>query len=160
MKRTLKPGTRHKTPQQKKRLSYLRDGRTNFGENDKASRRLIPKYKAWARRGARRKARLMLHKAGLYSPDAALASSNPALDGGGMEEAGSPWHFHGKWQKAEDAPLWIHVTRKLLRRKALGGFRDAPDAGQSKLPEMVFLGRYRASLRHFGGVAFTHPLSR
>ncbi|MEE8434056.1 MAG: hypothetical protein V3S64_04635 [bacterium] len=152
MKRTLKPGTRYKTPQQKKRLSYLRDARNNYGQSDKASRRLIPKYKAWARRALRRKARLMLHHAGLFSPD-------PVLQGGGIEDPGSPGHFLGDWQKAEDAPLWIHVARKLLRRKALGGFRDAPDSGLDKLPEMAFLGRYQASLRHFGGDALTRELA-
>lgn len=152
MKRTLKTGTRYKTPQQKKRLSYLRDARSHYGESDKASRRLIPKYKAWARRALRRKARLMLHHAGLDSPI-------PALRGAGREDPGSPGHFHGVWQKAEDAPLWIHVARNLLRRKALGGFRDAPDSGLGKLPEMAFLGRYQASLRHFGGDALTQELA-
>lgn len=152
MKRTLKPGTRYKTPQQKKRLSYLRDARNIFGESDKASRRLIPKQKAWARRTLRRKGRLMLHHAGLIPPD-------PALTGGGLEDPGSPLHFHGAWQKAEDAPLWIHVARKLLRRKALGGFRDAPDSGPGKLPRMAFLGRYKTSLRHFGGEALLQELA-
>lgn len=139
MKRTLKPGTRYKTPQQKKRLSYLRDGRNDYGQNDKASRRLIPKHKAWARRALRRKAKLMLHNAGLLSPVT-------ALQGGGMEDPGSPGHFPGGWQKGGDLPLWIHVTLNLLHRQAMGGFRDAPDSGQSKLPGIAFLGRHQATL--------------
>lgn len=152
MKRTLKTGTRYKTPQQKKRLSYLRDARNSYGESDKASRRLIPKYKAWARRAQRRKARLMLHHAGLMSPD-------PVSQGGGSGDPGSPLHFPVAWQKAEDAPLWIHVARKILRREALGGFRDAPDSGAGKLPAMAFLGRYKTSLRHFGGEALLQELA-
>ena len=152
MKRTLKAGPRYKTPQQKKRLSYLRDARSNYGESDKAARRLIPKYKAWARRALRRKARLMLHHANLVSPD-------PVMGGGGNGDPGSPRHFHGGWRKAEDAALWIHVARNLLRRKALGGFRDAPDSGLGKLPEMAFLGRYQSSLRHFGGYALAQELA-
>jgi hypothetical protein len=34
-----------RSPQEKKRLSYLKDGRNVYGENDKASRKNLPKKK-------------------------------------------------------------------------------------------------------------------
>lgn len=43
-----------KSPQAKKRLSLSRDRRNSFGENDKASRKLIPLGKARTRRAERR----------------------------------------------------------------------------------------------------------
>ena len=42
-----------KTPAEKKRLSYERDGRNTYGENDKASRKAIPRFKAKSHREAR-----------------------------------------------------------------------------------------------------------
>jgi hypothetical protein len=42
------------TPAEKKRLSYERDGRNTYGENSKASRKAIPRFKAATHREARR----------------------------------------------------------------------------------------------------------
>jgi hypothetical protein len=42
-------------PAKKKRLSYERDGRSIFGQNDKASRRLVPLRKRWRARAERRR---------------------------------------------------------------------------------------------------------
>ncbi len=42
-----------KTPQEKKRLSYAKDRRYTFGENNKASRKGIPVAKARANRAVR-----------------------------------------------------------------------------------------------------------
>lgn len=42
-----------KTPQEKKRLSYEKDCRNNFGENSKASRKGIPLAKARSNRAER-----------------------------------------------------------------------------------------------------------
>jgi len=43
-----------KSPQDKKRLSLEKDGRNAFGENDKASRKNIPRAKAKVNRANRR----------------------------------------------------------------------------------------------------------
>jgi hypothetical protein len=48
------------TPQEKKRLSYQRDGRNTYGENDKASRKAIPLRKRLRARAVRRKTREQL----------------------------------------------------------------------------------------------------
>lgn len=45
---------RRRTPQEKKALSLERDGRNVYGENDKASRKNIPKAKARVNRANRR----------------------------------------------------------------------------------------------------------
>lgn len=45
-----------KTPQEKKRQSLTKDRRNTYGENDKASRKNIPRSKARAHRAVRRKA--------------------------------------------------------------------------------------------------------
>ena len=45
---------RVRTPAEKKRLSYERDGRNTYGQNDKASRNAIPLFKAKSHRKARR----------------------------------------------------------------------------------------------------------
>lgn len=53
-----------KTPQDKKRLSYAKDRRNNYGNSDKASRRLIPLYKAKQRRLHRSRAQQALSAVG------------------------------------------------------------------------------------------------
>lgn len=45
---------RPKSPQEKKRLSLERDGRNVYGENDKASRKSIPRAKSRVNRANRR----------------------------------------------------------------------------------------------------------
>jgi hypothetical protein len=43
-----------RSPAEKKRLSYERDGRNTYGQSDKASRKAIPLFKAKSHRKARR----------------------------------------------------------------------------------------------------------
>jgi hypothetical protein len=54
---------RKKTPQEKKRLSYLKDRRDEYGENDKSSRKNLPRSKAFARRSNRARESLALRVA-------------------------------------------------------------------------------------------------
>lgn len=49
-----------KTPQEKKRLSYERDRRNRYGQNAKASRRLIPLRKAKTKRSYRKRTNQIL----------------------------------------------------------------------------------------------------
>jgi len=51
-----------KTPQQKKSLSYAKDMRNIYGENDKSSRKAIPARKASENRKVRRKAKQTLER--------------------------------------------------------------------------------------------------
>lgn len=52
--------SKEKSPQEKKRLSLERDRRNMYGENDKASRKLIPRRKQLDRMGQRRRASQLL----------------------------------------------------------------------------------------------------
>ncbi len=45
--------SRPRSPAEKKRLSYERDGRNTYGETDKGSRKSIPRFKAKSNRKAR-----------------------------------------------------------------------------------------------------------
>jgi hypothetical protein len=53
---------KRRTPQEKKQLSYARDGRNAHGENDKASRKAIPRRKSLRARATRRLAKQQLPK--------------------------------------------------------------------------------------------------
>lgn len=57
---TRPPKRKRLTPHQKKALSYARDCRNDFGQNDKASRKAIPRNKATEHRAARRVAKARL----------------------------------------------------------------------------------------------------
>ena len=81
---------RRKTPQEKKVLSYQKDRRNAFGENDKASRKWIPRRKRMEARQQRRKAKQTL---GTIS-DVSI-------------EPGRPTRRH--WVKTPDRPLAHHL---------------------------------------------------
>ncbi len=51
---------RRRSPQEKKALSYAKDRRNEYGENDKSSRRNIPRSKKFPHRANRRRACLVL----------------------------------------------------------------------------------------------------
>ena len=53
---------RRKTPQEKKILSYAKDCRNNYGENDKSSRKAIPRRKQQQRQNERRVLKANLKK--------------------------------------------------------------------------------------------------
>lgn len=63
--------SRPKTPQEKKRLSLEKDRRNSFGENDKASRKNIPRAKSQVNRANRRLDTTAL-AAGVGAPDAVV----------------------------------------------------------------------------------------
>lgn len=65
------------TPQEKKALSLKRDRRENYGQNDKASRKLVPLRKAQANRRVRRADKAAL--AGMEDADA-VAPARPKPD--------------------------------------------------------------------------------
>ncbi|MEV6448207.1 hypothetical protein [Amycolatopsis sp. NPDC051716] len=54
---------RRKTPPEKKRLSYLKDRRDDYGENAKSTRKNLPRSKAFARRSNRARESLALRAA-------------------------------------------------------------------------------------------------
>jgi hypothetical protein len=104
----------HKTPQEKKRLSYLRDRRNNYGENDKSSRKNIRRNKRIPNSANRRGAQTAL-AALLGSPDGLRADAVEERMNGRRPKA---------WRKFPDAPLGSMVTGTLEHR-AGSGMADA-----------------------------------
>ncbi|OPC79806.1 hypothetical protein B4N89_01585 [Embleya scabrispora] len=108
-----------RTPQERKRLSYLKDRRNSYGENDKSSRRNIRRNKAAVHSANRRHEHLVL---------AALVG---ARDTGGAEAIADRLYVKRpkRWSKAADQPLAEAVEYVLERRVRLG-IDDAARARQ------------------------------
>ena len=97
-----------RTPQERKRLSYAKDRRNSYGENDKASRKLIPLRKAQENRGNRRKAKQLSGNINrMDDADADLAQNSLLSD---IERVGG-------WRKGADTPLGICVASQLRARE-------------------------------------------
>ncbi|MFC8718971.1 hypothetical protein [Kitasatospora sp. NPDC057198] len=97
---------KRRTPQEKKRLSYLRDGRNDYGENDKSSRKNIRRNKRFPNSANRRRAQTAL-AALLGPPDGVRAGAVEERLGGRRPK---------RWRKAPDAPLGAVVDGALRDR--------------------------------------------
>lgn len=104
-----------KTPQQKKALSYAKDRRNDYGENDKSSRKNIRRNKQAPNRSDRHRERQVLAPAvGITaSTDIAERAETKLLAKKSM------W-FTKRWRKWRDAPLGEIVQNRLQRRARLG----------------------------------------
>lgn len=99
-----------KTPQEKKSLSYAKNRRNTYGENDKASRKSIPLAKALSIRADRHEKNLLLATAvGLESSDRLTAVEND------VRAVGPRF-----WRKMPDSRLGEVLGRKAVRRRAQG----------------------------------------
>lgn len=99
------------SPQQKKALSYRKDRRNGYGENDKSSRKAIPLRKALANRKSRHRANQAL--AGVPGLDEAVAA---VVESSARHDVSRV----GGWRKHRDILLVEHI---LSRR------RGTPDSG-------------------------------
>lgn len=99
-----------KTPQEKKRLSYAKDRRNTYGENDKSSRKNIRRRKRHPNRANRRNARQSL------SVTIGAADATPLE----QVEAQLKHRRPKRWRKSADSPLARAVSRKLKRRVQTG----------------------------------------
>ena len=99
-----------KTPQEKKRLSYEKDRRNTYGENDKSSRKNIRRRKRYPNRANRRNARQ------------SLSAAVGAADATPLEQAEAALKHRRpkRWRKRADSPLGLVVPRKLKRRVQTG----------------------------------------
>lgn len=104
---------RRKTPQEKKRLSYLKDRRDAYGENDKSSRKNLPRVKAFARRSNRARESLAL-RAATGKPDEVRAEAAE------LRLLGKRRKVKRKWP---DIPLVEYVEWKVERRAEREGGR-------------------------------------
>lgn len=102
---------KHRSPQEKKQLSYLKDRRNTYGENDKSSRKNIPLSRAMRHRALRRVVRQALTDA--PGDPAGLPEDHIELQ---MKRRPK---MHG-WRKEADTPLGTVLHRKLAQRKRFG----------------------------------------
>ncbi|UFS95218.1 hypothetical protein [Nocardia huaxiensis] len=123
-----------KTPQQKKALSYARDRRNDYGENDKSSRRNIRRNKREPNRSDRHREHQVLSGATGTSADVDLAERVETE----LQREKSRW-MSMRWRKWRDAPLGETVEYRLRRRARLG-IAD-PATTEARLERMH---------RHFG----------
>jgi hypothetical protein len=120
---------RRKTPQEKKRLSYLKDRRDDYGENAKSTRKNLPRGKAFARRANRARESLAL-RAATGVPDEARAEAAE------LRLLGRRRRVKHKWA---DTTLAEYVEWKLERRAGR-------ENGQAKRVDEA-LGRVRRRMR-------------
>jgi len=102
-------------PQEKKALSYAKDRRNDYGENDKSSRKNIRRNKRIPNRADRHRERQVLADA---------TSTGVAMDMAERAESRllakkSMWTTK-RWRKWRDAPLAKIVAYKLRRRADTG----------------------------------------
>ena len=98
---------RRKTPQEKKALSLSRDRRNAYGENDKASRKAIPRRKASVNRANRHQDQQALDKV-LGIPDEKLDDAAEQRVLGRRRK---------KWRKWPDEPLGEVLKRRRGKRR-------------------------------------------
>jgi hypothetical protein len=104
-----------RSPQEKKALSYSRDRRNDYGENDKSSRRNIRRGKQLGHRSNRHHEHRILRQASGGIPDAELAGCAETTLLGRRPSI--------LFRKFSDAPLGA-VVIGTLRRRAERGFAD------------------------------------
>ncbi|MBG0818171.1 hypothetical protein [Planomonospora sp. ID82291] len=101
---------RRRSPQEKKRLSYTKERRNAYGENDKSSRNNIPRNKRAP------------HRANRHRVNQVLEAAIGAVDEGAEEEVERRLLVKRPktWAKSPDAPLGEIVQYTLRRRMTLG----------------------------------------
>jgi hypothetical protein len=101
------------SPQEKKALSYARDGRNAYGENDKASRKAIPRRKRQGARAIRRLANQQLPKDVTEVP----VEQTEEIDRVIAMAKHKPKH---NWRKKPDIPLrdWVARQSKWRQRQS------------------------------------------
>ncbi|MEE1782912.1 hypothetical protein PUR71_08280 [Streptomyces sp. SP17BM10] len=112
-----------KSPQQKKLLSYLRDGRNNYGENDKSSRRNIRRNKRAANSANRRREHMAL-----AAFAGAAAAGEPGTD---TIDRALHRHRPKRWKKSPDLPLGQDVIGLLECRVRKG--IDTEERAQARI---------------------------
>jgi len=90
-----------RTPQDKKRLSYKKDCRNVYGENDKSSRKAIRQRKRWVNQSYRR----ALHQT-IIEKMKLLEENLETLDSAILEVR------RKYWKKSPDKPLGAYLKRK------------------------------------------------
>ncbi|MGI5182656.1 hypothetical protein ACQEVZ_41020 [Dactylosporangium sp. CA-152071] len=127
-----------RSPQEKKALSYAKDRRNDYGENDKSSRKNIRRNKRHPNRADRHRSHQVL--AAATGPASATASEAAETK---LLAKKSMW-LTKRWRKDRDAPLADMLTCQLRRRARLG--IDAPSTVEARI-DRIRGARDRASWR-------------
>jgi hypothetical protein len=107
-----------KTPHQKKKASYAKDRRNVYGENDKASRKNLPRKKARLNRAFRHEVHAALHVDG--TPVETLNTDAVDVDATSVRRK--------KFKKQPDVPLLQYIERQRADRTRRAGSRVARKA--------------------------------
>ncbi len=118
------PLKRRRSPAEKKALSYAKDRRNLHGENDKASRKNIPRSRARSHRANRRKAAAKLGRYEQMDADTAALEENAML---------SDLDRLKRWKKWPDQSLSERVERQKARRE----FRDGRKSWSKKCSQVA-----------------------
>ena len=101
-----------KTPQQKKRLSYLKDRRNTYAENSKSSRQSIRQHKRYVNKANRRYAEQHIAELTGETDSDILEAAELQVVGRGRRPK--------RWAKIADEPLGKVVQDRLARRIRAG----------------------------------------
>ncbi|WP_446223395.1 hypothetical protein ACTWPB_27555 [Nocardia sp. IBHARD005] len=118
---------RRRSPQEKKALSYAKDRRNGYGENDKSSRKNIPRNKRIRHRAKRHRDSIFVGATGPIDLDVAERCEIDLLGTRSKSRTAS-------WRKMPDIPLREMVAYKLRRREqrvAMASMRDRGGAGSA-----------------------------
>ncbi len=94
-----------RTPQEKKLLSYAKDRRNDYGENDKSSRKAIKFRKAWVNQTYRRTIKQIV-KISVKTSDSEFDNVNNSAKELRRKE----------WKKCPDKPLGEYIESKKHRK--------------------------------------------
>lgn len=112
---------RRRSPQEKKKLSLQRDRRNTYGENDKSSRKNIPRSKALSHRSVRRAAK----------QQAQILDQQEELKADAVESTLTTRSLQkGYWKKAADEPLGTVIQKQFKARKFRDGRKHRRARGQ------------------------------
>lgn len=115
-----------RSPQRKKALSYAKDRRDDFGENDKSSRKSIRRNKRAPNRADRHREHQVLGiAAGVGIVDEVVEQAETKL-----LAKKSMW-LTKRWRKYRDAPLADIIENRLRRRVRLG--MDDPAMAEARI---------------------------
>jgi hypothetical protein len=112
-----------RTPQEKKRLSYLKDRRNTYGENSKSSRKNIPRNRKIKHRAERHQVRQALDQA-RGVPDESRADEAEQRYKGRRPS-------HDRWRKYADSQL-AYVVISGLRMRVERGNAD-PEQAEARI---------------------------
>jgi hypothetical protein len=117
------PAKKRRSPGEKKQLSYSRDRRNAYGENDKSSRKNIP-------RGKRRRHRVRRH----LEHQLLAAAMGPVDEDAEMlvhDQVTARRHGYDRdWKKCPDTPLGVWVAFSLRQRVDRGMSAASTEQGR------------------------------